>query len=291
MVTTRGPMDGGSGGYQSSGASGLAASTAIQVGTQLYDSYQNRKLQKEMNRANADLQREFAQHGIKWRVQDAIEAGLHPLAALGASGASASPSFQVGNADYGLAKAGQDISNAMRSSLTQEEKELRALQLASLRADVDGKAIENQIRARQLSNLSGSPSFPGSDNFIPGQGNSPVKVKAAERTASQSGRHAQQAGWVPDVGYARTDTGLVPVPSQDVKERIEDQIIPELMWAVRNYLLPNMHKSPPSKSQLPKGAISWRWNYLSQEWRPYYGDEETWSQFQKQQSLRNRHRR
>lgn len=31
----------------------------------------------------ADLQREFAQHGIRWRVEDARAAGLHPLAALG----------------------------------------------------------------------------------------------------------------------------------------------------------------------------------------------------------------
>lgn len=31
----------------------------------------------------ADLQREFAKHGVRWRVEDAAAAGLHPLAALG----------------------------------------------------------------------------------------------------------------------------------------------------------------------------------------------------------------
>ena len=32
----------------------------------------------------SDLQREFAQNGIRWKVADAEAAGIHPLAALGA---------------------------------------------------------------------------------------------------------------------------------------------------------------------------------------------------------------
>ena len=53
--------------------------------------------QKEMNAKNAALQREFAQSGIQWKVADAKKAGLHPLAALGAQTASASPSYQAGD--------------------------------------------------------------------------------------------------------------------------------------------------------------------------------------------------
>lgn len=37
-------------------------------------------------------QREFAQHGIRWRVADAKAAGIHPLAALGSPGAQYQPS-------------------------------------------------------------------------------------------------------------------------------------------------------------------------------------------------------
>lgn len=37
------------------------------------------------------LQREFAQHGIQWRVEDARRAGLHPLYALSGAGATYSP--------------------------------------------------------------------------------------------------------------------------------------------------------------------------------------------------------
>lgn len=40
---------------------------------------------------NANLQREFAQQGLKWRMEDAQRAGIHPLFAIGAGGASAAP--------------------------------------------------------------------------------------------------------------------------------------------------------------------------------------------------------
>lgn len=48
---------------------------------------------KRANIANEKLQREFAQQGIQWKVQDAKHAGIHPLAALGA--VTPSPSIPV----------------------------------------------------------------------------------------------------------------------------------------------------------------------------------------------------
>ena len=233
---------------------------------------------------NVALQKEFAQNGIRWKVEDARAAGIHPLYALGSSGASFSPVSSGPSADLSLASAasdmGQNISRAVSQTRTQPEKEAVALNLASAKANLDGQVIENQIKAVQLKNLqTSSPSMPAGagENFVPGQGNSPlVRVKSSERSASATGRPAQQAGWVPDVGYARTDTGLTPVPSQDVKERIEDQMIPELMWAARNQLAPNlgglMDVKPPPKNMLPKGANKWTWSYMKQEWQPAYSD-------------------
>lgn len=227
--------------------------------------------------ANTAMQMEFAKNGIRWKVADAKAAGIHPLYALGAQGASFSP-VSIGETPNlampnALANMGQDIGRAISTTRTQEEKEVAAINLAAARANLDGQVIDNQIKAKTLSNMSATaPSFPGSTNFIPGQGNSPLmKVKPSERSSSEPGRPAQQAGWVPDVGYARTDTGLTPVPSQDVKERIEDQMIPELMWAMRNQIAPNLGvATPPPKSQLPKGADSWRWSFRSQEWQPNF---------------------
>ena len=49
------------------------------------------------SKRNAKLQKEFAQHGITWRVNDAKRAGIHPLYAIGAPAFSASPSYTGDN--------------------------------------------------------------------------------------------------------------------------------------------------------------------------------------------------
>lgn len=60
----------------------------------LFGGRRDRKAQEEANAQNVAYQREFAQHGISWRVEDAKRAGLHPLFALGGTGATFSPSVQ-----------------------------------------------------------------------------------------------------------------------------------------------------------------------------------------------------
>lgn len=253
---------------------GPLAAVAIPAGASLIGGYMASQAQKEANKNNIQAQYDFAKHGIRWKVADAQAAGIHPLAALGASTSSFSPSVVAEDGmAQGISNMGQDISRAVNQTKTQEEKTLGALQIQSLEKDVAGKELDNQIRAKQLQNLQlTQPSFPGGDNFMPGQGNSQlVKINPSERVVSAPGRPAQEAGWSPDVGYARTDTGLTPIPSKDVKERIEDQMIPELMWAARNYLMPNIGVGePPPKSMLPKGARSWSWSHFKQEWQPKY---------------------
>lgn len=227
---------------------------------------------REANEKNRQMQEDFARNGLRWRVEDAKAAGIHPLAALGFSQGAPSFAYQAGepgNVASSIGeRMGQNISRAMMATQTAEEKQLQQIQLASAKLDLEGKALDNQYRASQIKNMQG-PAFPGSANFIPGQGNSGIKEKPAERTGLETARPAMQKGWVPDVGYARTDTGLTPVPSVDVKERIEDQIIPETAWALRNYLVPNLGLGePPPKHMLPNGASRWEWSYTKQEWQP-----------------------
>lgn len=107
------------------GASGLlgAAGAAKQASAQ-----------QKAGEANAELQREFAQHGIRWKVNDAKKAGLHPLYAIGAQTTSASPAY-VG-ADPGGA-AMQGFSQPLLSG---------ALQLAQLEAS----NLQNQKSAQEL---------------------------------------------------------------------------------------------------------------------------------------------
>lgn len=78
---------------------------------------------------NIELQKQFAQEGIRWKVADAKAAGIHPLYALGANTTSFSP-VSVGSPSGGydsslgsaMASAGQDLSRAINSTRTAPER-------------------------------------------------------------------------------------------------------------------------------------------------------------------------
>lgn len=95
------------------------------------------------NRANKkaaqreyEHQKEFAQHGIRWKVADAKAAGLHPLYALGGQPTQYSPSIIPDSMGPALADAGQNISRAMAAQQTTPEREAHQLALANLRAQI-----------------------------------------------------------------------------------------------------------------------------------------------------------
>lgn len=176
---------------------------------------------EQANAQNYAMQKEFAQHGIRWRVEDALAAGLHPLAAIGGSGASASPSFMVGDSsiqDFGsqgqsLGAAinylsGQDSgSDSFQRQMNKLALESAKLQLESLKLDVAAKGGLVQPQPLKPTHTGGNPGI--------------------------------TVGELPEVTWARTGYGgRVPVPSKDVKESIEDQIIQEIGWSLRNNILP-----------------------------------------------------
>lgn len=119
------------------------------------------------------LQREFAQNGVRWRVEDAKAAGLHPVFALGGSGATFTPSASSVSFEgrgeglaRGVAQAGQDISRAVMAQETPGERELRRAQLRLLNA----QAGESDARAalawnqamRDYQSQQGGPGMPSS---------------------------------------------------------------------------------------------------------------------------------
>lgn len=97
-------------------------------------------------------QREFAQHGIRWRSEDAIAAGLHPLFALSGAGATFTPSPSAVNfGDMGagmrarsreqmgdaLARAGQDVARAVAAGQTTEQRQRAVAELKVMEARAD----------------------------------------------------------------------------------------------------------------------------------------------------------
>lgn len=224
---------------------------AISGGLGLVGGLMGQDSSRRSEQKNAELQREFAKNGIRWKVADAKAAGIHPMYAMGASGASASP-VSVGDNSLGhsLQGMGQDISRAMTATKTQEEREFQQAQLANLKADT----AEKLSNAARNSGSQVGPAFPG--GLVTPK---PMEVIRSAPDAS----HSEPAPVV-DQGWLKTSTGWAPAPSNDAKQKTEDSWA-DTAWAVRNLLIPNvgLGKHPPKS--ITGGETEWDPTY--QEYR------------------------
>lgn len=240
-----------------------------------------------INQQNVDQQREFAQNGVRWKVADAKAAGIHPLVALGAPTASFSPS-SIGvqaNTAVGdsITEMGQNVSRAMASTRTQQERDLATLQIQGARLDNLSKEADVMLKQQALQRVAngGSPAFPGGDNFIDGQGNSSgpgrVSSKTMERIVSAPGAPHSEPGSTTSVGWANThDGGLIPVPSKDIKEKTEDNFFHETAHFLRNNVAPNWGGGPkPPDASAPRGYNTWKWDASRQAYYPAIKDRDT----------------
>lgn len=121
-----------------------AADKSADVQQQIND--QNIAFQRETNAQNEALAREFAKMGVRWKVEDARAAGLHPLSALGISGSASppilvSPQAQFGGSDSAakfkaLGTMGQDISRALLATESADAKIERLTRLEVAQAAI-----------------------------------------------------------------------------------------------------------------------------------------------------------
>lgn len=126
--------------------------------------YRNLAQSERQAERNIALQKEFAQHGIQWRVADAQAAGLHPLYAIGGSGASFSPNPVVipGGASPGPRHSedlGQNLSRAVMAQSTELDLEARRAQLELLKAQTGKEVAIAQYYASQAGRDAQSPSI------------------------------------------------------------------------------------------------------------------------------------
>lgn len=246
---------------------------------------------ERLNQLNYEHQKEFAQNGIRWKVADAKAAGLHPLAALGASTAQYTPATAIGDSpDWSfLADAGQSIGRAVDAKRTQRERveqqqkqdaafalkaenqkaenDLIRAQTASIQQDMalrQAKASEQVVRTQQQ--VPAMPSLAPDGSLMPGQGNatSPggIESKPAEIVVNEPGRPGQERGSVSELGFTRTnDGGYAPVMSKDAKDRLDDDFIGSSLWHLRNSLPAafDAERVMPPRSWLPKGS-EWRFD-------------------------------
>lgn len=176
----------------------------------------------DVNEKNAQLQREFAQHGIRWRVEDARAAGLHPLAALGMQPASASPSFV--SAPF---VEGTDYGRAARAGMTGGER----LGLLSEMLSIQRMGLENELLASQIARMK-MDGPPGPEIELKGQ----YEPQPHMPVVPQRGLEGVDPGVINDVSYVLAPDGMSVslAPSKDVKERLEDNPLLEALWMIRN---------------------------------------------------------
>lgn len=270
---------------------GSAIGGAIGGALGLIGAGQSQASAERLNQLNYEHQKEFAKNGIRWKVADAKAAGLHPLAALGASTASYSPSAVIGDSpDYSFLKdMGQGIDRAMDAKATQRERaEREQKENALFNEELKGKQLQNQETetriesmkwdmamelarnaaqsARTQQQVPPMPSLLPDGSLMPGQENatSPggIESKPAEIVVNEPGRPGQERGSVSELGFTRTnDGGYAPVMSKDAKDRLDDDFIGSSLWHLRNSLPAafDSERVMPPRSWLPKGT-DWRFD-------------------------------
>jgi len=207
-----------------------------------------RDAQMQMNERNIALQKEFAQQGIQWKVADAKAAGIHPIYALGGSTASFTPVSSNFASDTSMpnaiASAGQDIGRAVNATRTQSQRgdaftrTTNALQLERM-------GLENEVLRTEIASKTGrlrtqmNPPFPGDAYLIPGQTQSGGVTNEPMKRTAPGAIPSNEPGAITDTGYGATRIGgYVPLPSKDMKERIEDISPHEWSHFWRNNILP-----------------------------------------------------
>lgn len=234
----------------------------------------------------ARFQQDYAKHVMEWRVEDAKNAGVHPMAALGVSNPSYSPvsapsapSFaDAGSFDTG-STFGQSLNRASFQAKTLEQQRV-AVEMGFQTIGLQNKGLEldNQFKALQIAQLASelqrnsassapAPSLTGKvSGGIDGQPDSLVSPEPMRTTPhTETGK---EPGSNPSVGWLQNDDGsIVPVMASEAKQRLEEDVFGTALWNLRNRIAPHVktmfgfsvQEHTPPKSLLPKGAVRWEY--------------------------------
>lgn len=213
-----------------------------------------------LNTQNYMAQKEFAQNSIRWRVEDAIAAGLHPLAAIGASGTGYSPSSVVGDTDNSksemIGRMGQNISRAISAGSTRQEREYADRQRLMWETQLKGSQLDNEYK-QVLIDKARAPNPP-----IP---------NTVDNNINQDE--------IPDTVYRVNNDGSL---SPEVPERLGESLeaspgvfglnMGEVEWWIRNKGIPrllpdkyNVLPYPDSRYKIEPDKY-WDWNQLRGAW-------------------------
>lgn len=211
---------------------------------------------------NTALQREFAQNGIRWKVEDAKKAGIHPLYALGANTHSFAPVSVGGGMGPALASMGQDVGRAINATQTAPER-MSAYSEAAQKLQLDNMSLQNQLLASRVATLNqagGNPPLPNADatDFVGPMPAIPEEEKDKKRPRLRIGGE----NWNTDSGTSNAEEFETRYGDEGPASWIAGLAV-GAQDLFRNYGRPETW---------PKQAIVSLWNRLSNEAKEEYGN-------------------
>lgn len=257
------------------------------VATAVAAYYQYRENKKARHEQKRQYKENLRRQTLTYRMQQAQQAGIHPLAALGID-MGVNPMYPVGGDSVAelMAKSGQDIGRAVEEYATKEEKELGRLAIRQERAKAIGLEQENRLRGMHIieRTSSGIPKETGDpdtdfwNNQGQGDATSGVLYKGAPGLESQgnvkmvkpevpySASEGIQAGVEPFEKVKIDYDGfawIVPVNPEDIEENAYLKTIyfgaRGSSWA-KNAMRDNPEKYVKYLPKLPENMV-WRFRY------------------------------
>lgn len=256
---------------------------------------QSAKSAENIAAQNIAQQQTFARHGISWKVQDAMEAGINPLAALGATTSSFSNVVgDTGERGKGLADAASKIGHAMGSMKTREQEAAEAKMdaLKIRHAELENLYLQTRI-ARE--NAPGRPTGVQPHQIVPGQAQSGAQVPfglSAESLVkgdpmktlpAAPGAPAVAPASEPEIQYYDVPGGgKAPYMSKPSATSAQIDFPGMLAWNVRNRLIPTLSTTWGRNAGLappwpPAPGHEWYYAPLQQAW--YQRKKFQWSDY------------
>lgn len=223
----------------------IIAGAALTAGGALLGGRRSQKSAEDQQASNLAAQKEFAQSGIQWKVEDAKKAGVHPLYALGAPTQGFAPMAIQDSQGPAIADASQQIGRAVAQTQSAEEAIVADLAKKEAVSRINKNDAEaSQARAMGLAALwdsrdrsqGGMPSVssnpllqgsPDATRFLMGVGPKGSKDSAAKRD-SENIKHSYsgnpQPGFVPRTVHLPA-VGNVVLPGLD--ESLQDSFLGE----------------------------------------------------------------
>lgn len=263
-------------------------SWAIPAAAKAIEGITGQDAQRRATNRSIDLQKEFAQQGIQWKVADAKAAGVHPLYALGAQTHSFSP-IQVGNPlGQAIGDMGQELGRAFNAQATNEQRQAQAIDLARhaeerLRMDRERHAsqmandeVQRQYWASRITtaNQAGNPpaqAFGVSSSAAP---ITTVELQPDKQTYAKPGGY-ETAGTHPafkEYRYGSQGRETMRLPSNEMGEALENMGLakyPPLFEMYRGLWADELRKRGFLPGGPPDNRPGWKY-YIGKGWRRPY---------------------